>query len=45
MDELKMRRVESDASDSPFQLFGWTVLPVADNRMADRCQLNTDLIL
>jgi hypothetical protein len=36
MNELEMRRMESDASNSPFQLFGWTVLPVADNRVADR---------
>jgi hypothetical protein len=36
MNELKMHRVESDASNSPFQLFGWTVLPVADDRVADR---------
>ncbi len=34
--ELKMRRVERDASNSPFQLFGWIVLPVADDRVADR---------
>ena len=45
MNELKMRRVESDASNSPFQLFGWIVLPVADDRVADRGQLNADLIL
>jgi hypothetical protein len=36
MNELKMRRVESDARNSPFQLFGWIVLPVADDRVADR---------
>lgn len=36
MNELKMRRVESDTCNSPFQLFGWTVLPVADDRVADR---------
>lgn len=36
MNELKMRRVESDASNSSFQLFGWIVLPVADDRVADR---------
>jgi len=36
MNELKTRCVESDASNSPFQLFGWTVLPVADDRVADR---------
>lgn len=45
MKELKMRRVERDASNSPFRFFGWTILPVADHRVADRCQLNTDLIL
>lgn len=45
MGELKMRRVESDAGNSPFQLFGWTVLLVADDGVADRRQLNTDLIL
>jgi hypothetical protein len=36
MNELKMRRVESDASNSPFQLFGWIVLPVADDRVSNR---------
>jgi hypothetical protein len=36
MNELKMRRVESDASNSPFQLFCWTVLPVAYDWVADR---------
>jgi hypothetical protein len=36
MNELKMRRMESDASNSPFQFFGRTVLPVADDRVADR---------
>jgi hypothetical protein len=36
VDELKMRRVERDASNSPFQLFGWIVLPVADDRVSDR---------
>jgi hypothetical protein len=45
MNELKMRRVERYAGNSPFQLFGWTVLSVADDRVADRGQLNTDLIL
>jgi hypothetical protein len=36
MNKLKTRRMESDASDSPFQLFGWLVLFVADDRVADR---------
>jgi hypothetical protein len=36
MNELQMRRVESDASNSPFQLFCWIVLPVADDRVSDR---------
>jgi hypothetical protein len=36
MNELKMRRVESDASNSPFQFFGWIVLPVADDRVSKR---------
>ncbi len=45
MNELKMRRVERDASDSPFQFFSWIVLPVTDDRVADRRQLDTDLIL
>jgi len=36
MNEFKMRRVESDASNSPFQLFGWIVLPVGDDRVPDR---------
>ena len=44
MNELKMRRVESDASHSPFQFFSWIVLPVTDDRVADRRQLDTDLI-
>jgi hypothetical protein len=44
MNELKTRRVESDARNSPFQLFRWTVLSVAHNRVADRRKLNTDLI-
>jgi integrase len=33
MNELKMRRVESDASNSPFQPFCWIVLPVAYDRV------------
>lgn len=45
MNELKMCRVESDASNSPFRLFGWTILPVADDGVSDRRKLNTDLIL
>ncbi len=45
MNELKMRRMESDASNSPFQLFLWIVLLVADDRVSDRGHLNTDLIL
>jgi hypothetical protein len=45
MKELEMRRVDSDAGVSPFQFFIWTVLPVADDRVADCRQLNTDLIL
>jgi hypothetical protein len=36
MNELKTCRVESDASNSPFQLFWWIVLFVADDRVADR---------
>jgi hypothetical protein len=36
MNELKTRRVESDASNSPLQLFRLIVLSVADNRVADR---------
>jgi len=45
MNELEMRRVECDASHSPFQFFSWIVLPVTDDRVADCRQLNTDLIL
>lgn len=45
MNELQMRRVEGDTSNSPFLLFGWIVLPVSDDRVADRCQLNADLML
>lgn len=45
MNELKMRRVKRDSSNSPFQLLGWTVLPVTNDRIPDRCKLNTDLIL
>jgi hypothetical protein len=36
MNELKACSVESDASNSPFQLFYWIVLSVADDRVADR---------
>jgi len=45
MNELKVRCVESDASDSLFKRFRWIVLSVADDRVADRRKLHTDLIL
>lgn len=45
MNELKMRRVESNASNSPFEFFRWIVLPVADDWVSDRGKLNTNLIL
>ena len=35
MNELKMGGVESDASNSPFLLFGWTVLPVTDDGVSE----------
>ena len=40
-----MRRVESDASDSPFQFCIWIVFSVAEYGVADCRQLHTDLIL
>jgi hypothetical protein len=45
MEELQMRGVESDASDSLFQFSSWIVLPVTEDRVADCRQLHTDLIL
>lgn len=40
-----MRCMESDAGNSPFQFFGWIVLLVAEDRVSNRGELNTDLIL
>ena len=45
MDELKMRGVESDASNSPLLRFGGIVLSVANDGVADGGKLNADLIL
>ena len=45
MNELKVRCVESDASNSLFQRFRWIVLSVADDGVADRRKLHPDLIL
>jgi hypothetical protein len=36
MNELKMRCVESDTSNSPLRRFRWIVLSVADDKVADR---------
>jgi len=36
MNELKMRCVESDASDSPLRRFRQVVFSVTDDRVADR---------
>jgi len=45
MNELKMRCVQSDASNSPLRRFRRVVFSVADDRMADRRELHPDLIL
>ena len=45
MNELKMRCMKSDASNSPLRRFRWIVLSVADHGVADRRKLHADLIL
>jgi len=45
MNELKMRRVKSDARNSPLRRLRQVVFPVADYRVADGCKLHSDLIL
>ena len=45
MNELKMSCMKSDASNSPFRRFRQAVLSVADDRVADRGKLHSDLIL
>ena len=45
MKELKVRGVESDARDAPFQFFLWIVLSVRDDGVADGGELDADLIL
>ena len=45
MNELKMRRVKSDAGNPPLRGFRQVVFSVADDRVADRRELHSDLIL
>ncbi len=45
MNELKMRRMKSDAGDSTFGGFLRAVLSVADDRVTDHGKLHPDLIL
>jgi len=45
MNELKMRRVKSDAGNPPLRRFRQVVFSVADDRVADRRELHSDLIL
>jgi hypothetical protein len=45
MNELKMRGVKGDARDSALRRFRRVVLSVADDRMADRRKLHSDLVL
>ena len=45
MNELKMRRMKSDARNSPLRRFRRVVFSVTDDRMADRRKLHPDLIL
>lgn len=45
MNELKMPGMKSDASDSPLRRFLPAVLSIADDRMAHRRKLHSDLIL
>lgn len=45
MNKLKMRRVESHASDQTFGRFRRVILPVTDDRMADCRKLRPNLIL
>ena len=45
MNELKMRRMKSNAGNSPLRRFRQVVFSVADDRVADGCELHSDLIL
>ena len=45
MSELKMPRMKGDAGNSPLQCFRRVVFSVADDGMADRRKLHSDLIL
>ncbi len=45
MNELKMRRMKSNAGNSPLRRFRQVVFSVADDRVADRRKLHPDLIL
>jgi hypothetical protein len=45
MNELKMRCMKSDASNSPLQRLRLMVLSVADDRVADGGKLHSDLVL
>jgi hypothetical protein len=45
MNELKMRCVKSDASNSPLRRFRQVVFSVTHDRVTGRCKLHSDLIL
>ena len=45
MNKLHMRCVESHAGDEPLRRFRRVIFPVADDRVADRRKLRSDLIL
>ena len=45
MNEVKMRRMKSDASDSPLKCFLAAVLSIAHHRVADCRKLHPDLVL
>ena len=45
MNELKMHCMKSDAGNPPLRRFRQVVFSVADDRVADGCELHSDLIL
>ena len=45
MNELKMHCMKRDASNSPLRRFRYVVFSIADDRVADRRKLHSDLIL
>ena len=45
MDKLKIRGMKSDASNQRLRRFCPVIFPIADNRVADRRKLRSDLIL